>query len=286
MTVVIPTYNSSRTIGSTLNSVFLQTVEADIIVVDDGSKDDTPNVLLSIRETLPRPERMSIILCDHNGGGARARNIGIRAAKTDRVALIDSDDVWLPNHLEESLRTLGACAAAFTVGRLVGYEKTPAMLERECPMEYVLVRGGMAQTSSFLFLKSDGLAFDEALRKHQDFDFLMQAFSLKLKIVQNEKCTVVYRQDSSPGLVRVSEQSRPEASRRFMRKWRHLMSRDARTVFILWFHLANRKNLRASHILKYIRIALNTKTSNYIKKRLLLNIVRSLLNQYRISFFR
>jgi glycosyltransferase involved in cell wall biosynthesis len=91
--VVIPTYNRAKLIGSAINSVLEQSKQpAEIIVVDDGSTDDTTSVVKSFGDAVR-------YLPQRNSGSARARDHGIHHAQAEWVALLDSDDVWLPEHL-------------------------------------------------------------------------------------------------------------------------------------------------------------------------------------------
>lgn len=93
ISVLIPTYNSSKTIEATLNSVLSQTVSPDeILVVDDGSTDDTISVL---NRYAPRVT----IFQQRNGGVASARNVLVRHATGDLLAFLDHDDLWHPEYL-------------------------------------------------------------------------------------------------------------------------------------------------------------------------------------------
>jgi len=99
VSVVIPTYNRARFIGEALESVFAQTYsDYEVIVVDDGSRDDTRNALE------PWLERIHYIY-QTNRGGAAARNRGIKEAMGEWVAFLDSDDRWEPKALETLHRT-------------------------------------------------------------------------------------------------------------------------------------------------------------------------------------
>ena len=94
ISLVIPTYNRADLIGETLHSAFAQTLRfEEIIVVDDGSTDDTQAVLAQYEG------RITVIRTENNGVQA-ARNTGITAAKTDLVAVCDSDDLLEPDFCE------------------------------------------------------------------------------------------------------------------------------------------------------------------------------------------
>jgi glycosyltransferase involved in cell wall biosynthesis len=101
VSVIIPTYNSGRFIGEALASIFAQTVPvSEIIVVDDGSTDDTPRVLRTMTD--PRIKHLTI---PHSGISV-ARNTGIQAASGEVIAFLDSDDRWRPEKLERQLAVL------------------------------------------------------------------------------------------------------------------------------------------------------------------------------------
>jgi glycosyltransferase involved in cell wall biosynthesis len=94
ISVVIPTYNYARYLPEAIDSVLAQTyAPLEIIVVDDGSTDDTPQVLATYGEKIR-------IIRQDNQGVAAARNTGVAAARGEYIALLDSDDLWLPRKLE------------------------------------------------------------------------------------------------------------------------------------------------------------------------------------------
>src|SRR5690242_12732553 len=88
--VVIPTYNRMRFLPSALKSVWYQTYQDfEVIVIDDGSTDETQIYLSSIGS------KVRYIRQTNHGPGA-ARNIGVQAAIGDYIAFLDSDDLWFP----------------------------------------------------------------------------------------------------------------------------------------------------------------------------------------------
>jgi glycosyltransferase involved in cell wall biosynthesis len=100
ISVIIPTYNYGRFIGDALESACAQTyTHTELIVVDDGSTDDTAARLA------PFGARVRY-LYQSNAGPAAARNTGIRAARGAYLAFLDADDVWLPRKLERQLDAL------------------------------------------------------------------------------------------------------------------------------------------------------------------------------------
>jgi len=103
VSVVMPAHNAGSSIGSSLRSVLGQTHRAlDIIVVDDGSTDNTAAIVSAIAGADHRVR----LLRQANTGVAAARNAGIRAAEADLVAFIDADDLWHPVKIEKQLALL------------------------------------------------------------------------------------------------------------------------------------------------------------------------------------
>jgi glycosyltransferase involved in cell wall biosynthesis len=96
VTTVIPAYNSAKTLPRALESVLRQTVKSHVIVVDDGSTDDTPELLKSYG-------RKITVIQQANCGAGAARSAGTYAAKTDLIAYLDADDAWHPTKLEKQL---------------------------------------------------------------------------------------------------------------------------------------------------------------------------------------
>ncbi len=100
VSVVIPTYNRAHLLGRAIQSVLDQTYrDFELIVVDDGSTDNTEEVVEGLSD-----ERVKYIRHEKNKGGAAARNTGIKAAKGQYIAFQDSDDEWLPEKLEKQMK--------------------------------------------------------------------------------------------------------------------------------------------------------------------------------------
>ncbi|NEV63011.1 glycosyltransferase family 2 protein [Thiorhodococcus minor] len=105
ISVIIPTHNRSSTLKKAIQSVLKQTSAVDeIIVVDDGCTDDTVAVLKEMSKTIYRP-RIVGIRQDSRGPSA-ARNAGIRAARSEWVAFLDDDDIWLAGKIEKQMAIL------------------------------------------------------------------------------------------------------------------------------------------------------------------------------------
>jgi glycosyltransferase involved in cell wall biosynthesis len=111
VTVIIPAYNAAEFLDQALASVAGQSHPADeVIVVDDGSVDASAVVAEQWRPRLP----IRVIRHAHNAGLCQARRTGIDAATTDLIALLDADDVWLPDHLDAMLATFAQAPGLVT----------------------------------------------------------------------------------------------------------------------------------------------------------------------------
>ncbi|MEN9519548.1 MAG: hypothetical protein RLZZ381_2136 [Cyanobacteriota bacterium] len=103
ISIVIPTYNSELTIQETIESIQKQTfTDFEIIVIDDGSQDNTVDVV----KNLVKSESRLKIFPYENGGVSVARNRGIEIARGEFISLLDGDDLWTPDKLESQLKAL------------------------------------------------------------------------------------------------------------------------------------------------------------------------------------
>ena len=100
VSIVVPSYNHGRFIGKMIRSVQSQTYNNwELIIVDNNSTDSTNEILHELRD-----ERISVYKINNGGIVAKSRNIGIRKAKGEWIAFLDSDDVWSPDKLENCLK--------------------------------------------------------------------------------------------------------------------------------------------------------------------------------------
>lgn len=100
ISIIIPTYNRANLIGKSINSVLNQTFkDFEIIIVDDGSTDNTENIVKNFDD-----RRIRYIKNKRNKGACAARNAGIKIAKGKYIAFQDSDDEWLPEKLEKQIK--------------------------------------------------------------------------------------------------------------------------------------------------------------------------------------
>jgi glycosyltransferase involved in cell wall biosynthesis len=100
VSVIIPNYNYGKYIAKTVDSVLSQTYKCiEVVVVDDGSKDDSLNVLKNYGEALT-------VIRQQNQGVSPARNNGVRNSTGELLAFLDADDIWLPEKLERQVQRI------------------------------------------------------------------------------------------------------------------------------------------------------------------------------------
>ena len=100
VSVIIPTYNRAATIRRSIESVLEQTYDKlEVIVVDDGSEDESGEIIRGIAD-----DRLRYIQLKENGGVSKARNYGVSLAEYELIAFQDSDDVWRPDKLEKQIK--------------------------------------------------------------------------------------------------------------------------------------------------------------------------------------
>jgi glycosyltransferase involved in cell wall biosynthesis len=125
ISVIIPLYNGEKYIKQTLESVFRQTLTPlEIIVVNDGSSDNSPNLVESLKAQSPCP---LLLINQANAGTQAARNSGIQQASGTYVALLDQDDWWDETFLAETSNLIDSNKVVYTsyqnvneAGKLIG----------------------------------------------------------------------------------------------------------------------------------------------------------------------
>ena len=179
VSIVIPTYNRTSILPRTIKSVLEQTQQNfEIWVVDDGSTEDIDSVLKALHDARIRYLRLP----QHTNANV-ARNAGIRAAKGEYIAMLDSDDEWLPQHLERRLQKIAEWGCDGIHGSFIlqdGFRPRPIIARPrrldESMVDYVLLTGNWTVTTSHFYRREAALAvaWDESLERHQDYDYAIR----------------------------------------------------------------------------------------------------------------
>jgi glycosyltransferase involved in cell wall biosynthesis len=181
ISVVIPVYNGARYLSECIESVCGQTLPAtEIIVVDDGSEDNTPKVAAGWGDRIDY-QRIS------HGGPGRARNHGVQLAAADVLAFIDSDDVWLPSKLELQMAALSRVdGAAMVFGHTQEFVSSDLTPEEAASLKFNPAPFPGLAPSSFLIRKPDFDRvgpFDEALATGEFIEWSSRARDLGIETV-------------------------------------------------------------------------------------------------------
>lgn len=189
ISVIIPTFNRAAFLPTALDSVYAQTgVSVQVIVVDDGSTDETSQVMQAWAAKVT-------YLYQPNRGPAAARNRGLAAARGEWVAFLDSDDQWVTGRLGQQL----ALAAAYPTAQIIwGMLQVVRLRTAEQPA--VETVGGptlQTQLGSALFRRLlfdiDNVGrFDEALRTAEDVDWFCRAFERGVEVVAHQDVVALY----------------------------------------------------------------------------------------------
>ena len=100
ISIIMPAYNTEDYIGKSIKAVIAQTfTNWELLIIDDGSSDRTREIAESFEKSDPRIR----VILQKNAGVATARNLGILKAKGDYIAFLDSDDLWAPSFLADTL---------------------------------------------------------------------------------------------------------------------------------------------------------------------------------------
>jgi len=193
---IIPLYNGAKWIDGAIRSVLSQTLQPDeIVIVDDGSSDSGPKVV----ERLAASHQQIKLVHKPNGGQSSARNLGVRRSTSSLIALLDQDDEWYPNHLEQLVkpfRERRAIPLGWAYSDLDEIDESGGLIHRHfLPIVPVLLRQpvphpktslGICLSQDMFVLPSASLisrkafvsvgGFDERLCGYEDDDLFVRMF--------------------------------------------------------------------------------------------------------------
>lgn len=201
VTIVMPAFNATLYLPAALESALQQTVrDFEVIVVDDGSTDGTFDVAAGFARRDPR----ICVIRQENGGIGSARNAALSRARGEWVALLDSDDMWLPHYLEEQLEILRMrpdvdilSANAINLGGAWDgqpYKPMGGPLVDLSLLDLIRSEDAVCILSMFRrrILRSIGV-FDDTMRGSEDYDFWLRAAAAGGRIAFNPTPLAIYR---------------------------------------------------------------------------------------------
>jgi glycosyltransferase involved in cell wall biosynthesis len=230
VSVVVPAYNAAWCVRKAIDSVLAQDFrDFELIVVNDGSTDDTLAVLRGYGDAIR-------VVDQRNGGMSNARNAGIRAARGEFLAFLDSDDWWLPGKLGRQVALLrarpdlGFCSCTARVedmdGRLLNLWACPQW-EGSFLVHLFGSGADVPGSCSAVLARRDLVlqagAFDETLRGAEDPDLWIRLAAVSGYACLPEPGVVVLRR---PGSVSRNLEAMRDSTLRMMRKNRALLPRE------------------------------------------------------------
>jgi glycosyltransferase involved in cell wall biosynthesis len=268
VTVVIPAFDAARTIAETLRSVCSQTHRRlEILVVDDGSNDATPQIV----QRHGAEDRRIRLVQQPNAGVAAARNRGIAEATSDLVAPIDADDLWHPEKIEKQLAALHrggeAVALVYTWSAIIDADSwiIAALPGPTCTGSVVndLFRGNIVGNGSSALMRKAAIAeaggYDPSLRARSAQG--LEDYQLYFRIATRHEFSVVpehltgYRRTANSMSANVLQMLRSrdifadEMCRRYPERASEI--RAYRVYFLTYLYnvaLGNKQGLRALRI--------------------------------------
>jgi glycosyltransferase involved in cell wall biosynthesis len=227
VSIIIPSYNTARLIAACLDSIFAQTFQDfEAIVVNDGSP-DTAELEQVLQPYLDRnlndrnPDRI-VYIKQVNKRAAGARNTAIARARGEFLAFLDSDDTWLPNHLESQMKQFEADPAlglAYANAVLVGDPTRQIEFMEKCPsageagFEALVVERCQIAVSTVVVRKAAIVkagGFDEGLARCDDYDMWLRTAFYGAKIGYSRQVQARLA-DGRPGSLGVSRARMAEA---------------------------------------------------------------------------
>jgi succinoglycan biosynthesis protein ExoO len=216
--VIMPAFNVSGIVERAIRSAAAQTLPPlEILVIDDCSTDDTGDVVRALAEEIPSVRLLST---PANAGPSAARNIGLREAKGDWIALLDSDDAWKPGRLERLSEVAIATAADFVADNLVLWDAVhdkqfkPAHFQLEEAQKQVTLLDMFRADDNFNFSKTTfaimkpicrlnflddhNLKYKERLKNGEVFVFYAESLFNGAKLILIEEAYYIYSMPRGP----------------------------------------------------------------------------------------
>lgn len=197
VSIIIPVYNSEKTILRTLNSVKDQNYkDYEIIIVDDGSSDNSVVVINSFVNS--NPELEIILIIKENGGVSTARNAALRNARGTWIALLDSDDEWLPQKLTKQIEIISSDLSIDLLGTNRNGEYRNRFIFKKFKYltqisSHLLLYKNFFVTPSVFFKRSilDAVGFfDENMRYGEDVNFYIRISNIFNCVLVNESLVI------------------------------------------------------------------------------------------------
>jgi glycosyltransferase involved in cell wall biosynthesis len=247
VSVVISFLNSQRFLTEAIESVFAQTFKSwELLLVDDGSSDSSSQI--ARRYSLEHPHLVKYLEHHHhrNRGQAASRNLGLRNARAEFIAVLDSDDVWLPGKLEHQVAVLDSHPEVAMVSgsteywrswdtqspeQQADYVQTPGVpagriYEPPTLLKFMLAGKAFAPCPSDLLFRKESISnlggFEDSFigffSIYEDTAFLVKVYS-NLPVFLSDQCLDRYRLHSDSVCARVKRTRQYQTATAFYLNW-------------------------------------------------------------------
>jgi len=178
VSIITPTFNSASYIAETIQSVQNQTyLHWELIIVDDGSTDQTISIIQEIQKVEPR---IQLIRQEKNVGPAITRNKGIELAKGNYLTFLDADDLWFSNFIENSINTIEKTKIPFVFSsyrrsdEVLNFVYSDFIVPQKVTYSDILKTNSISCLTAFLDIEVLGKKFMPIIHKRQDMGLWLQ----------------------------------------------------------------------------------------------------------------
>lgn len=178
VSIITPTFNSANFIAETIQSVQNQTYQSwEMIIVDDGSSDETVSVIQQIQKV---EARIQLVIQPKNVGPAITRNKGIEVAKGKYLTFLDADDIWFPDFIQYSIATIQQTKIPFVFSsyrrsdEALNFIYSDFIVPPKVTYTDILKTNSISCLTAFLDIEALGKKFMPIIHKRQDMGLWIQ----------------------------------------------------------------------------------------------------------------
>lgn len=178
VSIITPTFNSAKFIAETIQSVQNQTYQNwELIIVDDGSSDETISIIQQIQKT---EHRINLVIQPKNVGPAITRNIGIELAQGKYLTFLDADDLWFPDFIQNSITTIQQTKVPFVFSsyrradEALNFIYSDFIVPQKVTYTDILKTNSISCLTAFLDVEVLGKKFMPIIHKRQDMGLWLQ----------------------------------------------------------------------------------------------------------------
>lgn len=256
VSILMPVFNGAQFLAEAVESVRAQTYsDWELFICDDGSTDGTEELARSYAEEEPRRIRVLAHPEHQNLGASATRNLGLRHALGELVALLDADDVWLPHKLEEQTALLARSSAGVLVGASrywygwtgdpadadrdwtpsTGFP-SPSLLEPPTLLTAILERRAAVPVPCSIVARHEAVrrvgGFEDEFRRLYDDQVFYAKLFLNTRVLLVDTCWDLYRQH--PKSICATDIDTPEVRLRYLRWLRRYLQQQEVAEPTLW----------------------------------------------------